>query len=210
MQALHSFGNTVFAGASLATAKRAMILVHGRGDDSDSMMLLAQSITDDPTMALVFPKATNNTWYPKSFMAPTAENEPWLSSALENLNRVMSQIKSFAVTEERIFLFGFSQGACLALDFACRHATRYAGIMILSGGLIGPVIDENNYQGNFAGTSIFMGCSDVDFHIPLQRFNESAAVAQAMGAAVDRRLYPGMGHTINEDELRRVRSMIQI
>jgi predicted esterase len=209
MQALHLFENTVFAGAALAKAARAMVLVHGRGDASDKMMLLAQAITGDPAMALVFPKASHNSWYPKSFLAPTEENEPWLSSALENLNRVVAQIKSYGITEESIFLFGFSQGACLALDYACRRAKRYGGIMILSGGLIGPVIDEKKYHGDFAGTSIFLGCSDMDFHIPLQRLKESAAVATAMGAAVDMRLYPGMGHTINEDELRKVRSMIQ-
>ena len=210
MQALHSFENTVFAGAALKDAARAMILVHGRGDASGQMMLLAQSITSDPAMALVFPQATNNTWYPKSFMAPTAENEPWLTSALENLNRVVAHITSYGVREEHIFLLGFSQGACVALDYSCRHAKRYGGIMILSGGLIGPAVDENNYHGNFAGTSIFLGCSDTDSHIPVHRLRESAAVAKAMGADVDFRLYPGMGHTVNEDELQKVRVMVQI
>jgi phospholipase/carboxylesterase len=209
MQDLHLFENTVYAGADLATASRAMILVHGRGDASDKMLLLASEIVDDTGMALLFPKATNNTWYPKSFMAATAENQPWLDSALENLGKVVAQIKSYGIAEEKIFLFGFSQGACLALDYASRNATKYAGIMILSGGLIGPAIDESNYRGGFDGTEIFIGCSDSDFHIPLQRLDESAALLAKMGAMVSKRIYPGMGHTINEDELQKVRSMIQ-
>ena len=209
MQDLHLFENTVYAGADLSTARRAMVMVHGRGDASDKMLGLANELVNDPGMALVFPKATNNTWYPKGFMAPTAENQPWLDSALENMGKVLAHIKSYGIGEENIFLFGFSQGGCLALDFACRNATKYAGIMILSGGLIGPVIDEKNYRGGFAGTEIFIGCSDTDFHIPLQRLHDSAAVAAKMGAIVDKRIYPGMGHTINEDELQKVQSMLQ-
>lgn len=209
MQDLHLFENTVYAGADLKKSTRAMIFVHGRGDASDKMILLSKEIVNDPGMALVFPKATNNTWYPKSFMAPTAENQPWLDSALENMNKVVTYIKSCGILEENIFFFGFSQGGCLALEYACRNATKYAGIMVLSGGLIGPVIDTNNYNGYFAGTEIFIGCSDVDFHIPLQRLKESEAVVTEMGAKVDIRIYPGMGHTINEDELQKVKSMIQ-
>lgn len=209
MQDLHLFENTVYAGADLSKARRAMIFVHGRGDASDRMLLLANEIVDDPDMALIFPKATNNTWYPKSFLAPTVENQPWLDSALENLGKVVAHIKSNGIREENIFLFGFSQGACLAMDYACRNATKYAGVMVLSGGLIGPTIEESNYSGDFAGTNIFIGCSDVDFHIPLQRLHESVVVAAEMGANVDKRIYPGMGHTINEDELQKVRSMIK-
>jgi phospholipase/carboxylesterase len=209
MEDLHLFENTTYAGADLSKSRRAIILVHGRGDASDKMLLLANGIVDDPRMALVFPKATNNTWYPKSFLAPTKENQPWLNSALENMGKVVSHIKSHGLTEENIFLFGFSQGACLAFDYACRNPKKYASIIVLSGGLIGPEVDESNYSGDFAGTPIFIGCSDSDFHIPLQRLNESAAVAAVMGAKVDKRIYPGMGHTINEDELQKVRSMIQ-
>ena len=210
MQDLHLFENTVYAGADLSKARRAMILVHGRGDASDKMLLLANEIVDDPGMALIFPKATNNTWYPKSFMAPTLENQPWLDSALENMGKVVAHIKSQGIKEENIFFFGFSQGACLALDYASRNATKYAGVMVLSGGLIGPKIEQSNYSGDFAGTGIFIGCSDTDLHIPLQRLQESEAVAAEMGANVDMRIYPGMDHSINEDELRKVRSMIQI
>jgi phospholipase/carboxylesterase len=209
MQELHLFENTVYAGAELAVAKRAMIFVHGRGDASEKMLLLSKQVVNDPGMALVFPKATNNTWYPKSFLAPTAENQPWLDSALDNLGKINLHLKSFGILPENIFLFGFSQGACLAFEYACRNATKYAGIMILSGGLIGPSIDKSNYKGNFNGTPIFMGCSDVDFHIPLVRLHESKQVAEEMGAIVDLRVYPGMDHTISEDELQQVRKIIQ-
>lgn len=210
MEELHLFENTNYAGADLSNASHAMILVHGRGDASDKMALLSKQVVNDPQMALVFPKATNNTWYPKSFLAPTNENQPWLDSALDNLNKIVAHIKSSGIKEENIFLFGFSQGACLVFEFACRNATRYGGIMILSGGLIGPAIDKSNYHGNFNGTNIFMGCSDVDFHIPLGRLYESKEVAEEMGAKVDVRIYPGMDHTINADELQEVRKIIQL
>jgi phospholipase/carboxylesterase len=209
MQDLHLFENTVYAGADLKKSNRAMIFVHGRGDASDKMLLLSNEIVNDAGMALIFPKATNNTWYPKSFMAPTLENQPWLDSALKNMSKVVTHIKSFGIQEDNIFLFGFSQGGCLALEYACRNATKYAGIMILSGGLIGPEIDTSNYSGDFAGTEIFIGCSDTDFHIPLKRLKESETVVTELGARVELRIYPGMGHTINENELQKVRSMIQ-
>ena len=209
MEELHLFENTAYAGANLSSATRAIIMVHGRGDASDKMLLLSKQIVTDPLMALVFPKATNNTWYPKSFLAPTQENQPWLNSALENLSKIVMHLKSHKITEENIFLFGFSQGGCLAFEYACRHATKYAGIMVLSGGLIGPAIDKSNYSGNFASTEIFMGCSDTDFHIPLPRLYESKVVAEEMGARVDLEVYPGMGHLISEDELNKVRMMIQ-
>lgn len=210
MQDLHLFENTVYAGAELSTASRAIIFVHGRGDASDKMLLLAKQVANDAGTALIFPQATNNTWYPKSFLAPTDENQPWLDSAFANLGKVVAHIKSFPVTEENIFLFGFSQGACLAFDYACRNATKYGGIMVLSGGLIGPAINKSNYSGGFAGTEIFMGCSDTDFHIPLVRLHESEQVAVQMGALVNLRIYPGMGHMINEDELEQVKKMIQL
>ncbi len=209
MEELHLFSNTIFAGAELSKANRAMIFVHGRGDASDKMSMLASELVNDSDMALVFPKATNGTWYPKSFLAPTAENQPWLDSALATLGAVVDHIKSYEIHEERIYIFGFSQGACLSFEYACRNARKYSGLMILSGGLIGPVIDKSNYRGNFDGTEIFMGCSNIDPHIPLARLHESKSVADEMGATVDLRIYPGMGHTLVEDELQKVRKMIQ-
>jgi len=208
MEELHLFENTVYEGASLSSATRAIIMVHGRGDPSDKMLLLSKEIVEDPRMAVVFPKATNNTWYPKSFLEPLEENQPWLDSALENLDKLIAHVNTNCISKENILLFGFSQGACLTFEYACRHATKYSGIIILSGGLIGPAIDKSNYTGDFAGTSIFMGCSDTDSHIPLERLHESKAVGVEMGAEVDLEVYPGMGHLISEQEINRVRLMI--
>lgn len=208
MHELHLLGNTVYAGAPLNAASRALVMVHGRGDASDKMVQLSRVLVTDDHTALVFPKATNNTWYPKSFLAPVAENQPWLDSALANLDGVVANIKAHGLGEGKIFLLGFSQGACLTMEYACRHATRYAGIVVLSGGLIGPEVEESNYHGDFGGTPVFMGCSDTDFHIPLQRLYDSEAVATAMGARVNLHIYPGMDHTIIEDEIQQVRLIL--
>jgi predicted esterase len=205
----HLFENTEYGGVPLTEAKRAMILVHGRGDASDKMSNLAKELGADKDLALVFPKATNNTWYPKGFMAQTEENQPWLDSALENLGKVMAHVKSHGITEANIFLLGFSQGACLTLEYTTINAAKYAGIMILSGGLIGPVIDTTKYQNSFNGTEILIGCSDIDHHIPLSRLEESKEVTNQMGANVDYRIYPGMDHLVNEDEKQKIREMIK-
>ncbi|MFP4094917.1 MAG: alpha/beta hydrolase [Cyclobacteriaceae bacterium] len=208
-QKLHLFENTLFRGAELDKAQRAALFIHGRGDTSNGMEQLAAEIVSDPSMALVFPKATQASWYPRSFLAPTQENQPWLDSALENIDTIINHLRSHGIAEKNIFLLGFSQGACLSLEYACRHARSYGGIMALSGGLIGPEIDQRKYQGDFAGTEIFIGCSDVDFHIPVERVHASAEIASAMGASVDKRIYPGMGHHVNEDELEKVKLMLK-
>jgi len=208
MKDLHEFERTEYAGADFSVANAAVIFVHGRGDASDKMLGLARQVVDDPSIALVFPKATNGTWYPKSFLAPLAENQPWLDSALATLARVVVHLKSRGIMENRVFLLGFSQGGCLALEYATRHATTYGGVMVLSGGLIGPEIDVTRYHGDFGGTKVFIGCSDIDFHIPLRRLHESEKVLMERGADVNLRIYPGMGHLINEDEIQQVKSII--
>lgn len=209
MPDLHTIDATDYAGADLAIAKRAAIFIHGRGDTSDGMRQLAHRVVDDPTVALLFPKASNATWYPHSFLAPTAANQPWLDSAMELLGAIVADLHEHGIANEDIYFLGFSQGACLALEYTTRHATKYGGVMALSGGLIGPEIATDRYRGDFAGTDILLGCSDVDFHIPLQRVDESAEVLAARGATVDKRIYPGMGHTVNEDELHRAREILQ-
>lgn len=206
---LHQIENTVFAGCELKSADRVMIFVHGRGDTSDKMGNLAKQVVADEKMALIFPKATNNTWYPKGFMAPTADNEPWLTSALDLMKEILDHIRSYGIADHDIYFLGFSQGACLALDFATRHATRFGGVMALSGGLIGPEIYASNYEGDFEQTPVLMGCSDVDFHIPLDRLKESAAFVEQRGANVDLRIYEGMDHIINEDEIEAVKKLIK-
>lgn len=195
------------AGIPLSRARIAVIAVHGRGATADSILGLAEELRV-PDAAYLAPQAAGHTWYPFSFLAPIAQNEPWLSSAIEKVAMAVQQCGEAGIPPDRTFLLGFSQGACLAAEFAARNARRYAGLAVLSGGLIGPELRPETYSGDFAATPVFLGCSDVDSHIPAERVRESAALLRQLGAAVTVRLYPGMGHTINEDELARVRAML--
>jgi len=204
----HQYDQIRWEGAPLKYAKRALIMTHGRGDSPEGMMQVTAALTDDPDMALIFPRATNNTWYPQSFMAPTANNQPWLDSAVALVLRVIDEVNEAGIADEQLFIGGWSQGACLALECASRRARRYAGLFAFSGGLIGPEIDRSKYEGSFEGTPVFIGCSDADFHIPLSRLKETDQVMTDYDANVDLQLYPGMGHTINEDEIQRVRALL--
>jgi phospholipase/carboxylesterase len=204
---LHQFSNVTFKGTPATETDCAVIFVHGRGDDSNGMQVLASEVVQFDA-ALAFPMATNATWYPTSFLQPLEANQPWLDSALQNLGKVVQHFLESGIPSERIFFLGFSQGACLSLEYAARNARKYGGVMALSGGLIGPTVDASRYTGNFEGTPILMGCSDVDFHIPVERVHQSADALSKMGANVDKRIYPGMGHTINEDELEAVKELI--
>jgi predicted esterase len=196
------------AGAPLNQAHAALILVHGRGATAASILSLVPEI-DVPGFAYLAPQAAANTWYPNSFLAPIPSNEPYLSSALAVLASLLERVRGASIPLERTFLLGFSQGACLASEFLARNAARYGGLAALSGGLIGPPGTPRDYPGSLAGTPVFLGCSDVDVHIPQERVLESAAVFERLGASVDARLYPGMGHTINRDELEAVRAMLE-
>ncbi len=195
------------AGAPLGQADAAMILVHGRGASADDILTLAPQM-NRPDFAYLAPQAAGSTWYPYSFLVPIAQNEPYLSSALARLGAVLAHVEAAGLPSERVMLLGFSQGACLALEYAARHARRYGGLVGLSGGLIGPDDTPRDYPGSLDGTPVFLGCSDVDFHIPKERVIESADALRRLGGAVDARLYPGMGHTINEDEIKVVRQMM--
>jgi predicted esterase len=205
---LHLFENIIFEGASLDEAKSAVILTHGRGDDSSKMQELVKSLNIAADTAIIYPIATNNTWYPKGFMEDWSENQPWLDSALENLGTIIKHLNEKGISNDKVFLLGFSQGACLNLEYATRNAQKYAGIAILSGGLIGPHIDKSNYSGDFDGTEIFIGCSNIDHHIPEKRLHESEEVVAPMGAKVDKRVYKGMDHIICEDEIQKVNAML--
>ncbi|MGM0580200.1 MAG: alpha/beta hydrolase [Bacteroidota bacterium] len=205
---LHLFENTIFNGAPLEQAKSAIIMMHGRGDDASKMQDLAQNLNLLDDVAIIYPIATNNTWYPKGFMEDWIENQPWLDSALENLGTINKHLNEKSISNDKIFLLGFSQGACLTLEYATRNAQKYAGIAILSGGLIGPYIKKSNYSGDFAGTEIFIGCSNIDHHIPEKRLHESEEVVIPMGAKVEKRIYPEMDHIINEDEIQKVNEML--
>lgn len=196
------------AGQSLAEAKAAVILVHGRGATAESILTLADEFKQ-PEFAYLAPQAAGNTWYPNSFLAPIESNEPYLSSALAVLASLIARIEAAGIPVEKIMVGGFSQGACLASEFTARNARRYGGTFALSGGLIGPPGTPRNYPGSLEGTPVFLGCSDVDFHIPVERVHESTTTFQALGGQVTERIYPNMGHTVNLDEIEHVRQMMQ-
>jgi predicted esterase len=187
-------------------ARLTVVAVHGRGASAADILSLARELRVDD-VAFVAPEAAGHTWYPYSFLAPLADNEPYLSSALGLLDRIVGDLQN-AIASERIALLGFSQGACLSLEYAARHAQRFAAIVGLSGGLIGPPGTPRDYAGSLAGTPVFLGCSDVDPHIPLERVHETAHVLGHLGASVDERIYPRMGHLVNEDEIEAVRKLL--
>ena len=194
-------------GESLATAKAAMVLAHGRGATAEDILSLVSEF-NQPGFVYLAPQAAGNSWWPNRFMDPIPSNEPWFSSALAVIEDVLAQLAGGGIPAERTLLLGFSQGACLVTEFAARNAKRYGGIVGLSGGLFGPEGTPRDYPGSLDGTPVFLGCSDVDFHIPKARVDETAQVLQRMGADVTERLYPGMGHTINQDEIEFVRGMM--
>ncbi len=198
------------AGRPLDRAQAAVVLVHGRGGRAEDILALAQpgSQLDRAGFAYLAPQAAGNTWYPNSFLAALESNEPYLSSALAALDDVFARLQAADIPPERTILLGFSQGACLALEYAARHARRYGGLAGLSGGLIGPDGAPRSYTSSLEGTPVFLGCSDVDPYIPKARIELSAEVLRQLGADVTMKLYPNMGHTINQDELDAVRAMM--
>ena len=195
------------AGERLDRARAAMIMIHGRGAAAANILELTAEL-DAPGFAYLAPQAADNTWYPNRFLAPIPGNEPWLSSALTAVADVLAQVAKAGIPPERTMLLGFSQGACLTLEFAARNAQRYGGVAGLSGGLIGPDGTPRDYAGSLDGTPIFLGCSDVDFHVPKQRVLHTAEVLQPLGGDVTVRLYPNMDHTINQDEIEFVRGLM--
>lgn len=195
------------AGAPLAEARAAVVLLHGRGGSAADILSLADAL-DVSGIAWVAPQAPARTWYPLSFLAPLERNEPDLSEALRLVDATVKGLEAGGLGADRIVLAGFSQGGCLALEYAARNARRYGGLIGLSAGLIGPEGTPRDYGGSLAGTPAFLGCSDVDGHIPLKRVEDSALVLQRLGAAVTKRIYPGMGHTINQDELAAVHALL--
>src|SRR3989441_9480839 len=186
-----------------------MVMVHGRGASAESILDLAVEL-HQPGLAYLAPQAAGDTWYPYSFLVPLARNEPGLSSGLAAIANVLAQVAQAGIPLERTMLLGFSQGACLALEFVARNARRYGGVAGLSGGLIGPDGTPRDYPGSLAGTPVFLGCSDVDPHVPKERVQQSAEVLQRLGGNVTARLYPSMGHTVNRDELRFVQTMMAV
>ena len=212
------------AGAPLERARAAVVLVHGRGATARGILGLGAEVAGDD-VALLAPQAAGGTWYPTSFLAPLEANQPGLDSGIRAVMRAVERAESAGLARGRIVLGGFSQGACLATEVAARHAGRWGGVFAFSGGLIGsgpgpegapPVRGMGgaypekafDYEGDFAGTPVFVGCSDVDAHIPLARVEVTAATFRRLGADVDARVYPGLGHTVIQDEVEAVRAMI--
>jgi predicted esterase len=196
-------------GAPLQQARGAMVMLHGRGATAESILTLSASL-NAPDFSYLAPQAGNNSWWPYSFLADIPKNEPGISSAMQAVEDVLQRVVAGGVPPERTVLLGFSQGACLAAEFAARHAQRFGGVVSLSGGLIGPDGTPRNYTGSLTGTRVFLGCSDIDAHIPAERVRLTAKVLEQLGGSVDMQLYPGMGHTINDDELDAVRSIMAL
>lgn len=197
-------------GVPASEADAAMIMIHGRGATAQSILPLANEFDTSLKLTLRAPQASGNTWYPYSFMAPSEQNEPNLSSALQKIYDVVEDLQSEGFSHEQIYFLGFSQGACLISEFVARHPKRYGGLIALSGGLIGtgPEVNPADYKGNLDGTPVFMGCSDVDPHIPKERVNESEQVLNRLGAKVTKKLYPGMGHLVNQDEIKNINQLL--
>lgn len=202
-------------GVPIEEAEAVVILLHGRGATAQGMLSLATPLAQEG-MAFLAPQAAHQTWYPHSFLAPLTRNEPFLTSALAAVERVVATVQE-TLPAEHIVLLGFSQGACLAAEFAARYARRWGGLVLFSGGLIGNVQTEEappgdkhfQYVGGFDGMPVFIGCSDDDPHIPQERVSKSAEVLQKLGGQVTTRIYPGMGHTISDDELHHAREILK-
>lgn len=194
------------SGTPLETARAVMILLHGRGDTSQGIMGLSQEF-EQSDFAFIAPQAANNTWYPYRFIEPTSRNEPYLTSAIQTVGNIL-ELTQKHVPLERTFLVGFSQGACLALEVAARHGAKFGGVIAFSGGLIGDTLEVERYK-NLEQTPFFLGCSDVDSHIPKTRVEETTVLLERLNANVTMRLYLNFGHTINADELEQARAIIK-
>ena len=203
----HAGQPVIQAGAPLGEGPAAVIMVHGRGATPENILDLVPML-GRPELTYLAPSAANRTWYPNSFITPVAGNEPGLSSALGVLASLVARIEAAGIPRSRIVLLGFSQGACLSGEFAVRHASRFGGVAMLSGGLIGAPGTRWELDGTFDGTPVFLGCSDTDAHIPESRVLESAEVFSRMGADVTTRIYPGMGHLVNDDEIEFARRLL--
>ncbi len=192
--------NIIYSGTELNKATKALIMIHGRGGTAEDILALA-SYFDLQDFALAAPQATNNSWYPSSFLAPISQNEPWLSSALDLLKVLTDDLSDQGISNENIYFLGFSQGACVTLEFTARNAKQYGGIIAFTGGLIGNKINTENYRGDFKHTPVFIGSSNPDPHIPVERVYASSNILKSMNADVTEKIYPDMGHTINQDEI---------
>lgn len=199
--------NIVTAGKKLSEADKVLIMIHGRGGSAEDILSLASHLSVDD-FALLAPQATDHTWYPYSFMAPPAQNEPWLSSALSVLEEIVADVARAGIPANQIYFLGFSQGACLTLEFVTRNAKQYGGVVAFTGGLIGDKIYPENYKGSFNGTPVFIGTSDPDMHVPVERVYATANIMRNMQADITEKVYLNMGHTINQDEIDQANKLV--
>ena len=204
----HAGQPVLTTGKPLGQSPVVVIMIHGRGAGPENILELAPAWAQ-PDATYLAPAAANNTWYPYSFMSDIARNEPYLSSALSVLKSLVSQVEAAGIRRDRIVILGFSQGACLTTEFAIRNASRFGAFVAFSGGAIGPAGTKWDESGRFDGTPFFFGCSNVDPHIPEPRVIESAELCERMGAKVTRRIYPGMGHLVNDDEIAWARALLE-
>jgi phospholipase/carboxylesterase len=195
------------AGKPLTEAKKALVMIHGRGGSAEDILSLAAHLEVND-FALLAPQATNNSWYPLSFLARPADNEPWLSSALATIAATVADIEKAGISKENIYFLGFSQGACLTLEFVARNAAVYGGVAAFTGGLIGDKIYPENYKGDFAGTPVFIGTSNPDPHVPVERVYASSNILRQMNADLTEKVYDNMGHTITMDEIEKANSLL--
>lgn len=199
--------NIITGGKNISEAKKVLILLHGRGGNAQQILSLADNLNTED-FALFAPQATNNTWYPYSFLAPPSQNEPWLSSALEILHQLLEDIKSKGIASENIYFGGFSQGACLTAEFVTRNADKFGGIVLFTGGLIGDKIYSENYHGNFDGTPVFIGSGNPDAHVPVERVKETQKIMESMNAKVSVAIYDNRPHTISQDEIEKANQLV--
>ena len=192
--------NHMIQSGNLERPMKALILIHGRGGSADDIIGLSEYLAVDDYL-LIGPQADENTWYPHSFLAPQQDNQPFLDRSLQRIADAVALAKSKGVEETSVYFLGFSQGACLALEYTARNAQRYGGIVAFTGGLIGQSLSLENYNGDFDGTPIFIGSSDTDFHVPVERVQDSTVQLRKMGALVTERIYPEMGHRISKEEI---------
>lgn len=204
----HQNQHVIHFGTILEDAKAAMIMIHGRGASAHDILSLAYEI-DIPNVAYIAPQANGNSWYPHSFLSPVEKNEPELTSGLAVIDSIVEMILQKGFSYEQIYLLGFSQGACLCLEYTARNPKKLGGVFGLSGGLIGENIIRQNYAGNLDETEVFLGCSDIDPHIPLKRIDETEEIFKTLNANVTKRIYPGLAHTVNEDEMNFIQSLIK-
>jgi predicted esterase len=205
----HQNQNLYQAGADPKEAKAAMIMIHGRGASAESIISLASEIEMVNDITFLAPQAQGFTWYPFSFLVPKEQNQPGLNSGLQAVADAISKAEELGFSKDKIFLLGFSQGACLASEFVARHPDTYAGLFVFSGGLIGDTLHPELYEGDLQQTPVFMGCSDVDFHIPVDRVHDSESILLSLNANVTKVIYPNMGHTINQDEIDHMNRIIR-